>query len=82
MILEASPSKEVMYVSAVRVHVLVLSSLTLTVPTSVEIVVPFALMIAPSIEPLNVEPFVRFSVSSESSPTLIIPLNSFRQRSE
>lgn len=55
MILEASPSKEVMYVSAVRVHVLVLSSLTLTVPTSVEIVVPFALMIAPSIEPLNVE---------------------------
>ena len=73
MTLAASPSNEVTYVSAVRVHVLVESSVTSTVPTSVETVSPLAFSISPLIAPVNVEPLVRLSVKVESLPTRMVP---------
>ena len=76
MILEASPSNDEMYVSAVSVHVLSSSIETDTVPTSVETVSPSAFVISPLIAPVYDEPSVRLSVNSESSPTRIVPSSS------
>ena len=44
-IFDTSPSKDEIYVSAVRVQVLVSSRVTFTVPASVDTVSPFALVI-------------------------------------
>ena len=73
MTLAAVPLNEVIYVSSSRYHLLVESRLTLTVPTSLETVVPALLVIEPLTAPVKVEPFVKFSVSVESSPTKISP---------
>ena len=59
--------------SPVRYHLLDESRLTLTVPTSLETVVPFALVMEPEILPVNVVESVRLSVKVESSPTKISP---------
>ncbi len=53
----------VMYVSAVSDHLLVLSNVTLTVPTSVETVLLFAFVIFPLTVPENAEESERLSVS-------------------
>ncbi len=53
----------VMYVSAVSDHLLVLSNVTLTVPTFVETVLPFAFVIFPLTVPENTEESERLSVS-------------------
>ena len=59
--------------SAVSVQVLLESILTDTVPTFVDTVSPSAFVMLPSIAPSKVDPFVRFNVNSESSPTRIVP---------
>ena len=69
------PSKLVIYVSAVRVHILVASRVTFTVPTSVEITVPLALVISPLTVPSNELPSVRFRFRVESLPTRIVYQN-------
>ena len=71
--MEALPEKEVIYVSAVKVHLLVESSVTLTVPVWLETVLPFAFVMFPLIAPVKSEPSAILRVSVESSPTKILP---------
>ena len=76
MTLAAVPSKESMYVSPVKYHLLVASSETLTEPRLVETEVPLALVIEPERFPVNLVESERLSVKAESLPTRISPVSS------